>query len=62
MSAVDDMLGEEIAVGDSKFYITTPPPGKRRIRSGETNLGDFVADGIYATSMRSKTSTATSPS
>ena len=22
--------------------------GKRRIRSAETNLGDFVADGIYA--------------
>ena len=47
VSAVDDMLGEEIAVGDSKFYITDPATGKRRIRSGETNLGDFVADGIY---------------
>ena len=47
ISAVDDMLGEEIAVGDSKFYITDPATGKRRIRSGETNLGDFVADGIY---------------
>ena len=48
VSAVDDMLGEEIAVGDSKFYIPDPATGKRRIRSGETNLGDFVADGIYA--------------
>ena len=48
VGAVDDMLGEEIAVGDSKFYITDPATGKRRIRSGETNLGDFVADGIYA--------------
>lgn len=48
ISAVDDMLGEEIAVGDSKFYINDPATGKRRIRSGETNLGDFVADGIYA--------------
>ena len=48
VSAVDDMLGEEIAVGDSKFYINDPATGKRRIRSGETNLGDFVADGIYA--------------
>ena len=48
VSAVDDMLGEEIAEGDSKFYITDPATGKRRIRSGETNLGDFVADGIYA--------------
>ena len=38
ISAVDDMLGEEI---------NDPATGKRRIRSGETNLGDFVADGIY---------------
>ena len=35
------------AVGDTKFYINDPATGKRRIRSGETNLGDFVADGIY---------------
>ena len=47
ISAVDDMLGEEIAVGDTKFYINDPATDKRRIRSGETNLGDFVADGIY---------------
>ena len=47
ISAVDDMLGEEIAVGDLNFYITDPATGKRLIRSGETNLGDFVADGIY---------------
>ena len=47
ISAVDDKLGEEIAVGDTKFYINDPATGKRRIRSGETNLGDFVADGIY---------------
>ena len=47
ISAVDDMLGEEIAVGDTKFYNNDPATGKRRIRSGETNLGDFVADGIY---------------
>lgn len=47
ISAVDDMLGEKIAVGDTKFYINDPATGKRRIRSGETNLGDFVADGIY---------------
>ena len=47
ISAVDDMLGEEIAVGDTKFYINDPATSKRRIRSGETNLGDFVADGIY---------------
>ena len=47
ISAVDDMLGEEIAVGDTEFYINDPATGKRRIRSGETNLGDFVADGIY---------------
>ena len=46
ISAVDDMLGEEIAVGDTKFYINDPATGKRRIRSGETNLGDFVGGGI----------------
>ena len=47
ISAVDDMLGEEIAVGDTKFYINDPATGKRRIRSGEPNLGAFVAAGIY---------------
>ena len=45
---VDEMLGEQIAVTDINFYISDPATGKRRIRSGETNLGDFVADGIYA--------------
>ena len=47
VSSVDEMLGEKIAVADTKFYITDPATGKRRIRSVETNLGDFVADGIY---------------
>ena len=47
VNTVDDMLDEKIAVADTKFYITDPATGKRRIRSGETNLGDFVADGIY---------------
>ena len=47
VNTVDDMLGEKIAVADTRFYITDPATGKRRIRSGETNLGDFVADGIY---------------
>ena len=47
VNTVDDMLGEKIAVGDSDFYVSDPATGKRRIRSGETNLGDFVADGIY---------------
>ena len=47
VSTVDDMLGEKIAVGDSDFYVSDPAIGKRRIRSAETNLGDFVADGIY---------------
>lgn len=44
---VDTMLGEQIATTDIKFYINDPAAGKRRIRMGETNLGDFVADGIY---------------
>ena len=48
VNTVDDMLGEKIAVADTNFYITDPATGLRRIRSGETNLGDFVADGIYA--------------
>ena len=45
---VDAMLGEQIATTDINFYINDPATGKRRIRMGETNLGDFVADGIYA--------------
>ena len=44
---VDAMLGEQIATTDIKFYISDPATSKRRIRMGETNLGDFVADGIY---------------
>ena len=47
VNTVDDMLGEKIAVGDIDFYVSDPATGKRRIRSAETNLGDFVADGIY---------------
>ena len=47
VNTVDDMLGEKIAVGDSDFYVSDPATGKRRIRSAETNLGDFMADGIY---------------
>ena len=47
VNTVDDMLGEKIAVSDSDFYVSDPATGKRRIRSAETNLGDFVADGIY---------------
>ena len=47
VNTVDDMLGEKIAVADTKFYITDPATGKRRIRSGDTNLGYFVAYGIY---------------
>ena len=42
------MLGEKIAVADTNFYISDPETGKRRIRMAETNLGDFVADGIYS--------------
>ena len=47
VASVDDMLGEKIAVADTNFYISDPETGKRRIRMAETNLGDFVADGIY---------------
>ena len=42
---VDDMLGEKIAASEINFYVTDPETGNRRIRTAETNLGDFVADG-----------------
>ena len=48
IAAVDDMLGEQIASSPISFYINDPASGKRLIRSQETNLGDLVADGIYA--------------
>lgn len=48
IDAVNDMLGEKIAVSELNFYINDPTTGKRLIRSQETNLGDLVADGIYA--------------
>lgn len=48
IAAVDEMLGEKIAVGEPDFFINDPVTGNRLIRSQETNLGDFVADGIYA--------------
>ena len=47
IDSVDDMLGEKIAYADINFYINDPNKGNRLIRSEETNLGDFVADGIY---------------
>ena len=40
--------GLDSAVAETNFYISDPATGKRRIRLGETNLGDFVADGIYS--------------
>ncbi|HIW09365.1 MAG TPA: bifunctional metallophosphatase/5'-nucleotidase [Candidatus Faecalibacterium intestinigallinarum] len=48
INAVDDMLGEKIAESPVNFYINDPVTGKRLIRSEETNMGDLVADGIYA--------------
>ena len=48
IAAVDDMLGEKIASSPIDFYINDPASGQRLIRSQETNLGDLVADGIYA--------------
>ena len=47
VASVDDMLGEKIAASEINFYVTDPETGNRRIRTAETNLGDFVADGIY---------------
>ena len=48
INAVDDMLGEKIAESPVNFYINDPVTGDRLIRSQETNMGDLVADGIYA--------------
>ena len=48
INAVDDMLGEKIAESPINFYINDPVTGDRLIRSEETNMGDLVADGIYA--------------
>ncbi len=48
INAVDDMLGEKIAESTVNFYINDPVTGDRLIRSQETNMGDLVADGIYA--------------
>ena len=48
INAVDDMLGEKIAESPINFYINDPVTGNRLIRSEETNMGDLVADGIYA--------------
>ena len=48
INSVDDRLGEKIAYSDINFYISDPNSGKRLIRSEETNMGDFVADGIYS--------------
>ena len=48
INAVDNMLGEKIAESPINFYINDPVTGDRLIRSQETNMGDLVADGIYA--------------
>jgi 2',3'-cyclic-nucleotide 2'-phosphodiesterase (5'-nucleotidase family) len=48
IKAVDEMLGEKIATSAVDLYINDPATGDRLIRSQETNMGDFVADGIYA--------------
>ena len=45
-SAQDDMRWARRSQWAIPFYINDPATGKRRIRSGETKLGDFVADGI----------------
>ncbi len=47
IDAVDDMLGEKIADSTVDLYVNDPVTGRRLIRSQETNMGDFIADGIY---------------
>lgn len=47
-SAVDEKLGEQIAVLDNEMYINDPDdPEIRIVRNHETNLGDLSADSIY---------------
>ncbi len=48
IAAVDEKLGEEIAVSDVPLYINKPDdPKSRLIRKQETNMGDLVADASY---------------
>ena len=56
VASVDDMLGEKIAASEINFYVTDPETGNRRIRTAETNLGDFVADTRYRWSRSPMTS------
>ena len=37
-------LNEKLGTSEVELTINDPETGERRIRSGETNMGDFVAD------------------
>lgn len=41
---LEDILGQVVAKSDVDLTSSDPATGQRRVRSGETNLGDMVAD------------------
>ena len=43
----EDALGETIAKESVPFYVNEPGTTDRLVRKQETNLGDFMADGVY---------------
>ena len=45
---VEEQLGAVVGTSDVELTINDPQTGERRIRSGETNMGDFVADAYRA--------------
>ena len=47
LAKVDEILGQP--VGEAEIDFVTDIDGVRRVRCGETNLGDFVTDAIRAT-------------
>ena len=61
ISAVDDMLGEEIAVGDTKFYINVPPPASAASAPARPTSATSWPTASTPTSTRSRSSTVMSP-
>ncbi len=48
ISTVTESLGKQVAVLDSRLYVSSPDDEKiRLVRAQETNMGDFCADTIY---------------
>jgi len=48
ITKIDSLMGDQIAVNDTKFYTHNPDkPSQRIIRARETNEGNLVADSFY---------------